>query len=258
MSRSWWLKGFVLLLLAGTAVLLAVPHLVPYDRLPEFIRRHFARTIRTEVGLQPGLRLVYEVDMEKAISLRLGAAAQGLEQILSNEHPGLSFRVERQRGTDLLISAPRLGPELSYRNLRRVSGGWLTESERDERAGTIRLRFDESKTAEVREQTLKTAMTTIDKQIDESSRDMVSLTREGDRIVLELPGMRGREAADRVKAIIHRTTDHPPSLKFAIVANDPDYIRKLAAAIPPDSGIEVVTELPSADVRLHPGRSSRE
>jgi hypothetical protein len=31
-------------------------------------------------------------------------------------------------------------------------------------------------------------------------------------------------------------------LRFAIVDGNPDYIRKIAAAIPPDSGIELVTE----------------
>jgi hypothetical protein len=31
-------------------------------------------------------------------------------------------------------------------------------------------------------------------------------------------------------------------LRFTIVGGNPDYIRKIAAAIPPDSGIELVTE----------------
>jgi preprotein translocase subunit SecD len=244
MSRSWWLKGLVVSLLVGTALLLVAPYLIPYEQKPKFIQRYLSRTIRTAVGVQPGSRLVYEVDLEKAISLRVDAAARGLEQILRSEHPNLPFKVERQGGTDVVLSAPKLGPELSYRNLMRAGDAWLSENERDERAGTIRLRFDSSKTAEVRQQTLRTAMTMIDNQIDWDSRHVVSLTREGNRIVLELPGMRSRADADRVKAIIRRVTEHPPSLKFAIVANDPEYIRKIAAAIPPDSGIEVVTELP--------------
>jgi hypothetical protein len=36
----------------------------------------------------------------------------------------------------------------------------------------------------------------------------------------------------------------PGALRFVIVDDNPDYIRKIAAAIPPDSGIELVTQNP--------------
>ena len=76
MERSWWWKAA----LYGAAIVLAVLYLVPTfvtneQRLPEFFQRYFKKRIQLGLDLQGGLHLVYEVNIEKAVSSKVDRLA---------------------------------------------------------------------------------------------------------------------------------------------------------------------------------------
>jgi preprotein translocase subunit SecD len=238
MSRSWWLRAVLFLLLIGGAVVLLIPIFVPWENQPEFIRRYIHREMRRDIDIQGGIRLAYEVDMEAAIKLKIDTLARGLETILPEDLGTAALRIVREGPADVVVSSPVPRPELSYRRLRESSGGWLMEVDRDHPVGSIRLRFDPAKTTELRESAIRAGIDVIEGRMDSYRCNGERVVREGDRIVVELPGMKSADLA-RVKSVISRSS----TLRFAAVDGNPDYIRKIAAALPPDSGIEMVREV---------------
>ena len=88
MERSWWWKAALYGFVTVLAVLYLVPTVVPEEKQPAFIKKHFQKKIQLGLDLQGGLHLVYEVHVDKAVSDKAdrlavghrGAAAQGQER----------------------------------------------------------------------------------------------------------------------------------------------------------------------------------
>jgi preprotein translocase subunit SecD len=193
------------LLLVGIAVVVLIPTVVPYEQRPEIINRYFHRSLQPSVEIRGGYRLEYEVDTEAAIAMRVDSVGQALHQILNGRYPQLRFHIKRQGDTDLLISAPRVEPELSHRNLMQIAGDWLVEVERDQRSGLIFLRFDTTRTTEIREAALRKAVDDIEARLDWSRCCGEKVFRERDRVVFEIrclpPG-----GFPRIKSFIEHKT----------------------------------------------------
>src|SRR5512140_506592 len=156
MSRSWWLQAVLYTLLVGGALIVLLPTLLPDDDQPELIRRHGHNRIQLGLDLSGGVRLVYEIDMERAISLQVDSVARALATLLQNKYSGI--KVARNGNADIVVSSAP-GSKLAYRHLMEAGGGWLTEVDRNDRG--VRLRFDPGKTGELREISIRAAMEII-------------------------------------------------------------------------------------------------
>ena len=68
MERSWWWKAALYGVVTVLAVLYLIPTVVPESKQPAFIKKHFDKRIQLGLDLQGGLHLVYEVNVDKAVS----------------------------------------------------------------------------------------------------------------------------------------------------------------------------------------------
>src|SRR5664279_904760 len=103
MERSWWWKAA----LYGAAIVLAVLYLVPTvvtedKNLPAFFQKYFKKRIQLGLDLQGGLHLVYEVDIEKAVSGKVDRLANDVDDALKKK--GAAFTLVRTGRDDITLT----------------------------------------------------------------------------------------------------------------------------------------------------------
>ena len=188
MERSWWWKAA----LYGVAIILAVLYLVPTvvtdeAKLPAFFQKYFKKRIQLGLDLQGGLHLVYEVNIEKAVSSKVDRLANDVEDALKKK--GADVTVVRDGRDDIAITfkipaeMAKLDDEL-LKPYRRD----LDEVGRDPATGTVKLRYDSDRVAEVEELALRQAIETIRGRVDEFGVAEPTIIKKGTDIVVELPG----------------------------------------------------------------------
>lgn len=236
MERSWWWKAA----LYGAAIVLAalylVPTVVPENKRPAFFQKYFKKKIHLGLDLQGGLHLVYEVNIEKAVASKVDRLANEVDDALRKK--GAEFTVVRTGRDDIAITfkvpgeAGKLDDEVLKpyrRDLDLVS--------RDAATGTVKLKFDADRVAEVEESALRQAIETIRGRVDAFGVTEPTIIKKGTDIVVELPGAKAEEF-ERIKSIIGRTAQ----LEFKIVDDGSDYMKKVAASVPKDGAITVSPE----------------
>src|SRR3954470_24694079 len=85
MERSWWWKFVLYGALVVLAGLYLIPTVVPEQKQPAFIKKHFQKRIQLGLDLQGGLHLVYEVNVEKAIDGKIDRLASDIEDRLKKD-----------------------------------------------------------------------------------------------------------------------------------------------------------------------------
>jgi preprotein translocase subunit SecD len=237
MERSWWWK----LALYGAAIVLAVLYLVPTvvteeKNLPAFFQKYFKKRIQLGLDLKGGLHLVYEVNIEKAVSSKVDRLANEVDDALRKK--GADFTVVRTGRDDIAINfkvpgeAGKLDDELLKpfrRDLDLVS--------RDPASGTVKLKYDSDRVAEVEELALRQAIETIRGRVDAFGVAEPTIIKKGTDIIVELPGAKEKDF-ERIKSIIGRTAQ----LEFKIVDDGSDYMKKVAASVPKSGAITVAPE----------------
>ena len=102
MERSWWWKA----LLYGCAIVLAglylVPTVVPEEKRPAFFKDHFTKRIQLGLDLQGGLHLVYEVNIDKAVSSKVDRLSNDIEDAIKKKSPDVT--VGREGRDDITVS----------------------------------------------------------------------------------------------------------------------------------------------------------
>jgi hypothetical protein len=178
-SRSWYLRGLLFLVMTGVAVAVLLPSVLPERDWRPVYGKHFSRRIQPGPDIH-GLRLVYEVDMERLLPL----------------------------------ARTLLGEDVDP--------------------------------ATVRERAIQSAVKRLDSLFDQN-HEGGRVFREGDRIVLELPGnlVDNPGQVERVRVRVSTATNWMHDLRFALVAQDAESMRKLAALLPDGGAIEMVTETPN-------------
>jgi preprotein translocase subunit SecD len=237
MERSWWWKAA----LYGAAIVLAVLYLVPTvvteeKNLPAFFQKYFKKRIQLGLDLKGGLHLVYEVNIEKAVSSKVDRLANEVDDALRKK--GADFTVVRTGRDDIAINfkvpgeAGKLDDELLKpfrRDLDLVS--------RDPASGTVKLKYDSDRVAEVEELALRQAIETIRGRVDAFGVAEPTIIKKGTDIIVELPGAKEKDF-ERIKSIIGRTAQ----LEFKIVDDGSDYMKKVAASVPKSGAITVAPE----------------
>jgi len=236
MERSWWWKAALYGAAIVLAVLYLVPTVVPEEKRPAFIQKYFSKRIQLGLDLQGGLHLVYEVNIEKAVSGKVDRLANDLDDALRKK--GADFTVVRNGRDDIAITfkVPAEMGKLDEETLKLFRRD-LDVVGRDPASGTVNLKYDSDRVAEVEELALRQAIETIRGRVDKFGVAEPTIIKKGTDIVVELPGLKQADF-DRIKNIIGRTAQ----LEFKIVDDDSDYMKKVAASVPKDGPIEVVPE----------------
>jgi preprotein translocase subunit SecD len=238
MERSWWWKAALYGFVTVLAVLYLIPTVVPEDKQPAFIQKHFQKRIQLGLDLQGGLHLVYEVDVDKAVSGKVDRIASDIEDRLHKDK-GVGDLVVSREGRDEIVFAfkpPADETKLDDTILREFRKT-LDVVSRDATTGIVRLKLDPSQVDEERDYALGQAIETIRGRVDKFGVAEPTIIKKGTDIIVELPGLKSADF-ERIKSIIGRTAQ----LEFKIVDDGSDYMKKLAASVPKNAGIDVVPE----------------
>ncbi len=236
MERSWWWKAALYFAAIVLAVLYLVPTVVPEDKQPAFIQKYFKKKIQLGLDLKGGLHLVYEVNIEKAVASKVDRLANEVDDALKKK--GADFTIVRSGRDDITVTfkvpgeMSKLDDEL-LKPYRRD----LDVVSRDPATGTVKLKYDSDRVAEVEEMALRQAIETIRGRVDAFGVAEPTIIKKGTDIVVELPGAKAQDF-ERIKGIIGRTAQ----LEFKIVDDGSEYMKKVAASVPKDSPIKVVPE----------------
>jgi preprotein translocase subunit SecD len=224
MERSWWWKGALYAVLTVLAVLYLVPTVVPDSKQPEFIKKHFQKKIQLGLDLQGGLHLVYEVNVDKAVSDKVDRLASSIEDRLIKDKGATGLAVSREGRDDIVVTfknptdVGKLDDEILRENRKA-----LDLVDRNATTGVVRLRLDPDQVAEVREYALRQGIETIRGRVDKLGVAEPTIIKKGTDIIVELPGLNPADF-ERIKSIIGRTAQ----LEFKIVDDGSEYMKKIA------------------------------
>jgi preprotein translocase subunit SecD len=241
MERSWWWKTLLFGGITVLACLYLAPSLAPSffseEKLPGFVKNNFKRKLQLGLDLQGGLHLVYEVNVDKAVSSKVDRLSGDLEERLLEKTK--EFKVTREGRDEIVVSftnpadVAKIDDEI-LKNYRTS----LDEVQRDAAKGVVRFRIDQDQVAEVADYALRQGIETIRGRVDKFGVAEPTIIKRGTDIVVELPGLK-TEDFERIKTVIGKTAQ----LEFKIVDAGSPYMQKVSAAIPQDGKIQVVPDV---------------
>ena len=152
MERGWWWKAALYGLVTVVAVLYLVPTLVPEEKQPSFIKAHFQKKIQLGLDLQGGLHLVYEVNVDKAVSDKVDRLSSDIEDRLHRDKGVTDVNVNREGRDDIILTfkTPAEQAKIDDQLLREYRKS-LDLVERNAATGVVRLRLDPDQVEEVRD-----------------------------------------------------------------------------------------------------------
>ena len=238
MERSWWWKAVLYGVVTVMACLYLLPTVLPEAEQPALVRKYFQKRIQLGLDLQGGLHLVYEVNVDKAVSGKVDRLSTDIEDRLRKDKGITDLNVVREGRDDIVFTfkPPADQAKLDEAILRDYRKS-VDLVERKPDAGTVRLRLDPDQVEEVRDYALRQGIETIRGRVDKFGVSEPTIIKKGTDIIVELPGLKSADF-ERIKSIIGRTAQ----LEFKIVDDGGEYMRRLAASVPKDSGIDVVPE----------------
>jgi preprotein translocase subunit SecD len=238
MERSWWWKATLYGVVTVVACLYLVPTVVPDDKQPAIIKKYFQKRIQKGLDLQGGLHLVYEVNVDKAVAGKVDRLASDIEDRLRKDKAITDVTITREGRDDIVFVFKTPGDQAKLDDsILREHRNALDLVDRNLVTGAVRLRLDPDQVGEIRDYALRQGIETIRGRVDKFGVAEPTIIKKGTDIIVELPGLRAADF-EHIKSIIGRTAQ----LEFKIVDDGAEYMRKLAAAVPKDSGIEVSPE----------------
>ena len=227
MERAWWWKAALYGFVTVVAVLYLVPTLVPEEKQPSFIKSHFQKKIQLGLDLQGGLHLVYEVNVDKAVSDKVDRLSSDIEDRLSRDKGVKEVNVIREGRDDIILTFknPADQAKLDEEVLRQYRKS-LDLVDRNPATGVVRLRLDPDQVEEVRDYALRQGIETIRGRVDKLGVAEPTIIKKGTDIIVELPGLKPSDF-ERIKSIIGRTAQ----LEFKIVDDGSEYMKKVAATV---------------------------
>ena len=237
MERSWWWKAVLFGTVTVLACLYLVPSLVSPEKQPAFIQKLFTKRIQKGLDLAGGLRLVYNVSVDKAVSARVDQIANAVEDTLFKKTRDV--KVTREGRDEIVFQFKNPADHAKLDN--EVLGDYrdeLEEQTRDESKGLVRYTLDPDQVAAIKESALTQGIETIRGRVDKFGVAEPTIIKKGEDIVIELPGLEQRDF-ERIKNIVGRTAQ----LQFKIVDDGSEYAKKAAGAVAKDSGITVEPDI---------------
>jgi preprotein translocase subunit SecD len=228
MERGWWWKAALYGFVTVVAVLYLIPTLVPEEKQPSFIKAHFQKKIQLGLDLQGGLHLVYEVNVDKAVSDKVDRLSSDIEDRLHRDKGVTDVNVNREGRDDIILTFKNPADQAKIDDqLLREYRKSLDLVERNAGTGVVRLRLDPDQVEEVRDYALRQGIETIRGRVDKLGVSEPTIIKKGTDIIVELPGLKPADF-ERIKSIIGRTAQ----LEFKIVDDGQEYMKKVAALVP--------------------------
>jgi preprotein translocase subunit SecD len=234
MERSWWWKAALYGAVTLLACLYLVPSVIPEpEKRPALIQKlNFQKSIRKGLDLAGGLRLVYSVNIEKAVASKVDQIANALEGNIQAKTREVAVRRE---GRDEIIFEFKKPSDLGQLNNEVLAEyrDELDQVTRDEGKGLARYRLDPDQVAEIQDLSLREGIKRIRDRVDKFGVSEPNIHQRGSDIVVELPGLDQRDF-ERIKSIIGRTAQ----LEFKVVEDQAsEYMKKVAATVPQGTAI---------------------
>jgi preprotein translocase subunit SecD len=229
MERTWWWKAALYGFVTVLAVVYLVPTLVPEEKQPGFIKSHIQKKIQLGLDLQGGLHLVYEVNVDKAVSDKVDRISSDIEDRLVRDKGVKDLNVNREGRDDIILTFKNPADQAKVDDqMLRDFRKQLDLVERNPTTGVVRLRLDPDQVEEVRDYALRQGIETIRGRVDKLGVSEPTIIKKGTDIIVELPGLKPADF-ERIKSIIGRTAQ----LEFKIVDDGPtDYMKKIAGLVP--------------------------
>jgi len=243
MDRSWVYRVITYSLITIAAFVMLAPTAAVWlgkeDKLPPIIAKHVQKRIMLGLDLQGGLHLVYEVQVDKAVSDKADRLSSDIEERLKRDKHVKDVKVDRNGRDEIVFTfkdpndAKKLDREL-LKDYRKN----LYEESRDAATGVVKLRIDQDYVEELRDYAVRQGVETIRNRVDKLAVSEPAITRKANNIVVELPGLKPDDF-ERVKKQIGRTAQ----LEFKMVDDGSEYMKKV-------SGIAVAkkAEFPGIEV----------
>jgi preprotein translocase subunit SecD len=236
MERSWWWKAALYGAVVVLSCLYLVPSVVPREKQPAVIQKLFHKRIQKGLDLAGGLRLVYNVDIDKAVSTKVDQIANAVED---NLHKQVKDVHVGREGRDEIVFTFKNPADLAKLN-NDVLAEYRDDVDvvaKDDAKGIVRYRLDPDQVAEIQDFSLRQGIETIRGRVDKFGVAEPTIIKKGNDIVIELPGLEQRDF-ERIKSIIGRTAQ----LQFKVVDSASEYAKKVAATVTPASGVTVEPE----------------
>jgi preprotein translocase subunit SecD len=184
------------------------------------------------------LHLVYEVNVDKAVSSKVDRLSSDIEDHLRKDKGVNDVAVSREGRDDIVFTFAKHEEQAKLddaflRDYRKS----LDLVERNAATGVVRLRLDPDQVEEVRDYALRQGIETIRGRVDKFGVAEATVIKKGTDIIVEIPGLKPADF-EHIKSVIGRTAQ----LEFKIVDDGSDYMHKAAGAVPKDSGIDVKAE----------------
>jgi preprotein translocase subunit SecD len=229
MERSWWWKAALYGFVTVLAVLYLIPTVVPEEKQPSVIKDHFQKKIQLGLDLQGGLHLVYEVNVDKAVSDKVDRISSDIEDRLRRDKGVNDVSVNREGRDDIILTFKNAAEQAKVDDaMLRDFRKQLDLVERNPATGVLRLRLDPDQVEEVRDYALRQGIETIRGRVDKLGVSEPTIIKKGTDIIVELPGLKPADF-ERIKSIIGRTAQ----LEFKIVDDGPtEYMKKVAGLVP--------------------------
>jgi protein-export membrane protein SecD len=241
MERSWWWKAALYGLVTVLAVLYLVPTVVPEDKQPSFIKKNFQKRIQLGLDLQGGLHLVYEVNVDKAVSDKVDRLASDIEDRLRKDKGVNDVAITREGRDDIVVTFKQAADHAKLdESLLKDYRNSLDLAERKPEAGVVRLKLDPDQVEEVRDYALRQGIETIRGRVDKLGVAEPTIIKKGTDIIVELPGLKPADF-ERIKSIIGRTAQ----LEFKMVDDGSEYMKKVAVEakkLDASAGIEILPD----------------
>ncbi len=252
MDRGWYAR-FGLIIVAIVAAWFALWPSIPeggaIPGAPDWVRSAFRNRIAPGLDIQGGMRLMYEVEIDEAISARRDLRAQQLLErlclsleICEDGEPATDEQLGETREhvtTERLRNDPRafrvvFEDEGEVDSLDRDMINGFDLREVNTAGGVVTLELRDEAVDRLRETSVEQARETIANRIDEMGVREASVMARDTNIVVEIPGA-GEDTFEEIREIIARTA----RLEFLVVDDLSDYVGGLTGL---PSGITRATE----------------
>jgi preprotein translocase subunit SecD len=252
MDRSWLTRAITYALLTVAALVGLAPTVSTWmgkeDSIPAFIKKHVQKRIMLGLDLQGGLHLVYEVQVDKAVSDKADRLASDLEEKLHKDKKVKDVRLDRA-GTSEIIARfknPEDAKKLDREFLKDYRK-YLYEDGRDAAKGEVTLKIDNDYIDELKDYAVRQGVETIRNRVDKLAVSEPTIIRKQNDIIVELPGLKPDDF-EHVKKQIGRTAQ----LEFKMDDDGSAYMKKIA-----ELAVQKKTEFPGLEIG-HDGWSEKD
>lgn len=195
---------------------------------PKWLDAFNAKPMKLGLDLRGGIHFKLQVDMDVAIAKREQQYVDDLKSTLRDEKVRY-HRIERAKGAGVILSFR--SDEARTKGLDVLSKRFAELKTRTSEKGKffmVSAKISQAKLAEIKTNAVKQNMTTIRSRINQLGVSEPQVYREGNRIVVQLPGVQDSAQA---KKILSATA----SLEFRLQKQNGDIQAALKGKIPADS-----------------------